>query len=59
MRPPQPGLCSTCAHAQMVVSSKGSAFCLCRLSETDPSFPKYPVLPVLSCGGYAPPAAQK
>ena len=27
-------------------------FILCELSVTDPRFPKYPRLPVLSCEGY-------
>jgi len=48
------GLCATCAHAQVVTSSKGSTFYLCRLSETDPRFRKYPVLPVVRCSGYTP-----
>jgi hypothetical protein len=46
------GLCATCRHAQAIVSSKGSVFLLCGLSKTDPRFPKYPQLPVLSCAGY-------
>jgi hypothetical protein len=27
-------------------------FYLCQLSKVDPSFPKYPRLPVLKCSGY-------
>jgi hypothetical protein len=46
------GLCASCVHAQIVTSSKGSTFYLCRLSETDPGFRKYPVLPVERCSGY-------
>ncbi len=46
------GLCATCAHAEPVASSRGSAFVLCRLSVVDPAFPKYPRLPVLACDGY-------
>jgi hypothetical protein len=46
------GLCSTCLHAQLIESSKGSVFLLCQLSKTDARFPKYPRLPVLSCAGY-------
>ena len=46
------GLCSTCLHAQLIASSKGSVFLLCQLSKTDSRFPKYPRLPVLSCAGY-------
>jgi hypothetical protein len=46
------GLCASCSHVQMVKTSKGSTFVLCRLSESDPGFRKYPVLPVVQCGGY-------
>ena len=35
-------------------SDRGSVFYLCQLSATDPSFPKYPRLPVLQCVGYSP-----
>jgi hypothetical protein len=38
------------------MSGKGATFWLCRRSERDPSFPKYPVLPVLRCRGYEPAA---
>ena len=48
------GLCASCTHAQVVTSSRGSVFQLCRLSFTDPRFPRYPPLPVLECGGYEP-----
>jgi len=50
------GLCATCAHAQIVASSKGSTFLLCALSESDPRFPRYPRLPVLRCAGHQPKA---
>ncbi len=46
------GLCASCAHVEVVSSSKGSTFYLCRLAETDPRFRKYPVLPVITCAGY-------
>jgi hypothetical protein len=48
----EPGLCASCTHAQVIVSSKGSTFYMCRLSEVDPSFRRYPVLPVIECPGY-------
>jgi hypothetical protein len=48
------GLCETCTHAQTVVSSKGSLFVLCRLSEVDSTFRRYPMLPVIACLGYTP-----
>ena len=47
------GLCSACAHAREVESSKGSTFTLCQLSVANPRFPRYPMLPVLRCEGYA------
>jgi len=46
------GLCATCTHVDVVSSSKGMTFYRCRLSETDPAFRKYPVLPVIACAGY-------
>ena len=49
-----PGLCETCSHVQIVRSSKGSSFVLCRLSEVDPAFRRYPALPVTACPGYSP-----
>jgi len=61
-RPPQrqapptgpAGLCSACLHVQLVHSSRGSTFYLCRLSLSDPRFPRYPPLPVVSCAGFVP-----
>ena len=54
-RPPtSAGLCHRCRHAQVVVSARGSVFTLCRLSRTDPRFPKYPPLPVTACAGFTP-----
>lgn len=46
------GLCEGCRHTQIVESARGSRFYLCTLSRVDPSFPKYPELPVLACTGY-------
>jgi hypothetical protein len=46
------GLCATCVHAQIVTSARGSTFSLCKLSFSDPRFPKYPPLPVRECDGY-------
>jgi hypothetical protein len=45
-------LCETCASMREVVTPKGSRFLLCRLSQTDPAFPKYPPQPVVRCTGY-------
>jgi len=47
-----PGLCGDCRHCRRVESSRGSVFVFCELSLSDPSFAKYPRLPVLSCRGY-------
>ena len=43
------GLCADCTYAEAITSSKGSEFVLCRLSYSDPRFPRYPRLPVLAC----------
>lgn len=40
-------------------SDRGSVFYLCQRSVTDPSFPKYPRLPVPQCSGYEPPDAAR
>ena len=42
----------TCRNVRVNRSDRGSVFYLCMLSSTDPRFPKYPRLPVLSCAGY-------
>ena len=47
-----PSLCETCAWMREVVTPKGSRFLLCRLSQTDPDYPKYPLQPVVRCDGY-------
>jgi hypothetical protein len=46
------GLCAACLHSRSIESARGSVFIFCNLSQTDPRFPKYPRLPVLSCDGY-------
>jgi len=46
------GLCATCKHVRRIKSDRGSVFYMCQLSQTDPSFAKYPRLPVLECRGY-------
>ena len=45
------GLCHDCANAQGVSSTRGGTFILCRLSSTDPSYPKYRVSPFSSATG--------
>jgi len=46
------GLCTDCQFMRRVESGRGSTFYLCRRSVTDPSYRKYPQLPVLRCPGY-------
>lgn len=45
------GLCETCRHAR-VLTSRTSLFLRCGRAEDDPSFPRYPPLPVVACRGY-------
>lgn len=47
------GLCWRCIHARRVETPR-SLFWLCGRSATDPSFPRYPALPVLACRGFEP-----
>jgi hypothetical protein len=46
------GLCPACIHMKETGNDRGSLFLLCQLSRSDPRYPKYPRLPVLSCEGY-------
>jgi hypothetical protein len=50
---PAVGLCATCRHSRRVETPR-STFWLCERSRTDPSFEKYPRLPVRECPGYEP-----
>ncbi|HIF33973.1 MAG TPA: ACT domain-containing protein [Planctomycetaceae bacterium] len=45
-------LCRSCLNVREVVSGAGSTFLLCKLSQTETSFPKYPPQPVTQCDGY-------
>ncbi|HEY0782934.1 MAG TPA: hypothetical protein VGE98_10790 [Thermoanaerobaculia bacterium] len=47
------GLCATCHHLRVLASPR-SVFVRCGLAVSDPSFPRYPGLPVLRCRGYEP-----
>ncbi len=55
-RPAPPvGLCDSCRHQQVVRTTRGSEFSLCRRSRDEPErFPRYPRLPVMQCPGYEP-----
>jgi hypothetical protein len=46
-----PGLCASCVHLRLLASPR-SVFVRCGLAATDPAFPRYPALPVVSCAGY-------
>jgi hypothetical protein len=48
------GLCDTCGYQREVSTTRGSRFSLCNRSREDPTYPRYPRLPVLSCPGYEP-----
>jgi hypothetical protein len=52
------GLCARCAHVQ-IVAGRASEFYLCRLSFSDPRFPRYPSIPVLQCSGFQPSAPDR
>ena len=52
MAPPRFGLCDSCRHQQLVRTTRGSTFALCRRSRTDPGYPRYPRIPVLACAGH-------
>ena len=46
------GLCADCRYMRRIKSDRGSDFYFCERSTTDPSFPKYPRLPVIQCVGH-------
>lgn len=46
-------LCHTCKYKSEVRSNRGSIFLMCKYSEINAAYPKYPPLPVLSCNAYA------
>jgi hypothetical protein len=48
------GLCDTCRYQRIVRTTRGSVFTLCERSRTEPEYPRYPRIPVLSCAGYVP-----
>lgn len=51
--PPHIGLCATCMHARAVPHPRGGApYWMCGRAADDPSFPRYPRLPVGQCRGH-------
>ena len=55
--PREAGDCATCAHARAVRNARGSLFVLCQRAREDPTFTRYPPLPVNGCRGHLPTAA--
>jgi hypothetical protein len=49
---PAAGLCDSCNHQRLICNTRGSTFSLCERSRTDPSFVRYPRLPVVECRGW-------
>ncbi len=47
------GLCVDCLHLRLLRSGR-SRFVRCLRAESDPGYPRYPVLPVLECRGHEP-----
>lgn len=46
--------CANCGQVRVIETPKGSVFYLCKRSEFDHLFPKYPPQPVLGCSGWQP-----
>jgi hypothetical protein len=49
---PAAGLCGACRHSRVIRTTRGTVFRLCERSTTDVRYPRYPVLPVISCPGF-------
>ncbi|MFI5372633.1 MAG: hypothetical protein ACHQ52_13840 [Candidatus Eisenbacteria bacterium] len=45
------GLCAHCAHAQRVPAPR-AVYWMCRRSQSDARYEKYPRLPMLACPGF-------
>jgi hypothetical protein len=46
------GLCADCIYARRIESERAATFYLCERSFSDPTYQKYPRLPVIQCLGY-------
>lgn len=46
------GLCTKCRHVAVIRSDRGSIFLRCERAKSDPTYPKYPRLPVVRCPGW-------
>jgi hypothetical protein len=51
---PEVGLCSICRFAKTQRSSKEHTFWRCQRADSEPSFRRYPPLPVSECAGFEP-----
>lgn len=49
---PANGLCDSCRYQRLVPNTRGSVFTLCLRSRSEPEYPRYPRVPVLSCPGH-------
>jgi hypothetical protein len=49
---PPPGLCADCAFVHRNETRKGTVYWRCTRAASDPGFPRYPRLPVISCPGF-------
>ena len=49
--PQAAGLCASCRHVRVVATPR-SQFLLCERSRTDPTYARYPRLPMRECPGY-------
>ncbi len=47
------GQCADCTNGKTIASDRGSVFLRCMLSDSNPAFPRYPRLPVLTCSGWS------
>lgn len=43
-----------CRHSRVIETRMGWVFRLCERSVTDPTYPRYPALPILRCAGFEP-----
>jgi len=46
-----PGLCLTCQYSRQI-QARRTVFWFCERSQREPTFPRYPRLPVTRCSGY-------
>lgn len=53
------GLCDACVHQRVVHNTRGSVFSLCLRSREDPTYPRYPGIPVRACPGFEPRAGER